>query len=499
MKGGFKINNIVSHTITGKLSKNDNQKFFPIKLAVPKGTSKLKFKFTYWPVYMEDKRQAEKDIDNKLDNYYERYVKDLEPALQQLYKKQRRELSQELVPLKNQLNFSLYSPSGKFRGRWDSPHYYGKELVIDANSQEHTAPGFLSGPLVEGDWTVEIETHGICSREVKYELEITYYQEKAEEKWYKGELHLHTHHSDGQADLISIVKAVQEQHLDFFALSDHNTISGWSEIFTDQLTIIPSMELTTFFGHAVALGIESYIDWRTNSPEDDLSEKIKQIHIQGGLFSIAHPFNLGRPICMGCEWEYSQLPWDEVDLIEIWVRNWTDNVIQNTLTRRYWHEKLKEGFKIVAVGSNDLHDPQLYHSDKSLPFTYVKAEKASKEHILNALLRGKVYISSGPEIEFTASSQDNSFTGEIGDTIVYDGGIIRLNLLISKLSVDGEINLYENGQQIYTENIAASSEKEVNHFVQPGQNSFYYWEIKNKNNKEVLTITNPIFFVGAGE
>lgn len=443
---------------------------------------------------MADENQAYRAIECKLDGFYENYVRELDLGLRRLYRVQSKELIHKLVPLKNHLNFSLYNPLGRFRGRWDSPHHYGKEVVIDAVNHDQTSTGFLSGPLLEGNWIIELETHGICSEEVTYELEVWYHQEEVEYNWYRGELHLHSHHSDGKASLVDLGKVAKENKLDFFALSDHNTISGWKDICEDEVVIIPSIELSSYFGHAVALGIKTYIDWRTESTEDNITEKIKQIHSQGGLFSLAHPFTIGKPICMGCEWEYSQLPWHQVDLIEIWVRDWKNNIIQNTLARKLWEHKLNQGFKITAIASNDLHDPQDYQNNTRLPFTYVKAEQANKEHILNALKRGKAYISSGPEIEFKAKSENNTVLGEIGDILKSSQDKVKLSLLITKIEVKAEINLYRNGKLIYTEDITYAKEKEIIYIVEAIGYSYYYWEIKDKNNGEVLLLSNPIFF-----
>lgn len=64
--------------------------------------------------------------------------------------------------------------------------------------------------------------------------------------WYRGELHLHTNHSDAKASLNDMVAAAKEHGLDFIVLGDHNTVSSHKDIPRVGFPIIPGMELTTF-------------------------------------------------------------------------------------------------------------------------------------------------------------------------------------------------------------------------------------------------------------
>ncbi len=128
-----------------------------------------------------------------------------------------------------------------------------------------------------------------------------------------------------------------------------------------------------------------------------------------------------------------------------------------------------------------------------MPFTYVKAKKASKGHILNALARGKAYISSGSKVEYTATSQKGIVLGEMGDNITLDSEEIRLNLIIKECMCDSEVNLYHDGKQIYTQNINNTDKTEIKYNVNVDGHGYYYWEIKDRSTGEVLLLSNPIF------
>src|ERR1051326_8596854 len=76
----------------------------------------------------------------------------------------------------------------------------------------------------------------------------------------KLETHLHTLHSDGQHGIREMFAACRAAGYDAVALTDHNTQSGIGEaahIAEDMgLVFVPGVEVTTFRGHAVVLGVD---------------------------------------------------------------------------------------------------------------------------------------------------------------------------------------------------------------------------------------------------
>jgi hypothetical protein len=73
---------VIEQKFSGEFHKKDNQKFFPINLNIPEGTQKLKLKFTYFPEYMKNKKQAVEDINNKLNDFYKKNVIKLDSEMQ---------------------------------------------------------------------------------------------------------------------------------------------------------------------------------------------------------------------------------------------------------------------------------------------------------------------------------------------------------------------------------------------------------------------------------
>ena len=82
----------------------------------------------------------------------------------------------------------------------------------------------------------------------------------------KFEPHLHTVHSDGQASVAAMFAACKAAGYQAVALTDHNTMSGVAEARSVAaelgLVLIPGVEVTTFHGHAVVLGVSRVPEWR---------------------------------------------------------------------------------------------------------------------------------------------------------------------------------------------------------------------------------------------
>ena len=66
----------------------------------------------------------------------------------------------------------------------------------------------------------------------------------------------------------------------------------------------------------LVLGANDFVDWRDAQP-DNIDEKIKQVKAVGGIVGIAHPYQLGSPLCTGGRWEFNVRDWRNVDYIEV--------------------------------------------------------------------------------------------------------------------------------------------------------------------------------------
>ncbi len=107
----------------------------------------------------------------------------------------------------------------------------------------------------------------------------------------KLDLHTHTNHSfDSKLSVEELLRSAEKNHLDAIAICDHDTMSavGLAEKKSGKLMIIPGMEISCDKGiHLIGLFLKEEIVSR------DLLGAIDEIHSQGGLALLPHPF---RPI-----------------------------------------------------------------------------------------------------------------------------------------------------------------------------------------------------------
>ncbi len=255
-------------------------------------------------------------------------------------------------------------------------------------------PGYLPGPLAAGRWHVLLGLYRLAPAgcDVRIEIRWTLAEPgvasaapplswdslfervtRHEAGWYRGDLHSHSHHSEAQGALHDLLAAAQAQGLDFLAITEHNTVShlvdmaGWPE--PPSPLVIPAMELTTYHGHANALGIRRWHDFRRCTPEQ-MAALRAEVQAEGALFVVNHPKVTGPP------WEWGSEA--QADAIEVWQHPWH---VFNYQSLAAWDRLLKHGCRIAAVGGSDKHqapfDGSLGFHEVGQPCTWVYAEELS--------------------------------------------------------------------------------------------------------------------------
>jgi predicted metal-dependent phosphoesterase TrpH len=104
------------------------------------------------------------------------------------------------------------------------------------------------------------------------------------------DLHVHTKYSlkCGISNPKDIIKVAMKKRLDGVAITDHNTIKGGMETKkyeNNDIQVIVGCELSTLQGEIIGLFLTEEIMSR------DIYEAIDEIHLQGGLVIVPHPFD----------------------------------------------------------------------------------------------------------------------------------------------------------------------------------------------------------------
>jgi len=289
-------------------------------------------------------------------------------------------------------------------------------------------PGYLPGPLPPGRWHIILGLYKIPPTGCEVEIRIDTRRDsppappaprpRARKKrpahalrrprWLRGDLQVHTVHSDGDSHPLQVAEAAQRLGLDYIALTDHNTVSQNIHAGTSGgLIILPGEEVTTYRGHMNVIGLQGWADFRATCTSD-----ILRLHAslarQGTLHYVNHPKPYGPP------WQWGHI--EEIGGLEVWQGEWWYNNWHSLAT---WHGLLSEGHRILGLGGSDTHrlnNPDTPHR-LATPTTWVHAHP-SPRGILDGLKHGRIVVTEtprGPLITLHAHAQ-GTLAG-IGDTI----------------------------------------------------------------------------------
>ncbi|MBS0412165.1 MAG: CehA/McbA family metallohydrolase [Proteobacteria bacterium] len=324
---------------------------------------------------------------------------------------------------KTTIDLGLMDPD-RFRG-WSG----GDKMRFTVGELDAT-PSYLPGPVVPGRWTLLLGVPNIRPGVVAaYTATIRLGRGEATEvsafsdeplevgpRWYRGDLHMHTCHSDGTVatqggqkrapgPVYRTVEAAAARGCDFIAITDHNAVSHHHAMrelqpHFDRLLLIPGVEVTTFRGHAGVLGAAGFVEFRLESRHlptvGDLQHAVARQH---GLFAINHPALPSNEYCMGCGWTATGTDFGRVDAIEVCnggamqaQGGGADGVFSGV---PFWEARLNEGHRITAIGGSDNHkpdgDPESAPAVGS-PTTVVWAESLSERAVLDAIRAGRVFV-----------------------------------------------------------------------------------------------------------
>ncbi|RED51178.1 CehA/McbA family metallohydrolase [Cohnella lupini] len=345
---------------------------------------------------------------------------------------------------------------------------------------EKATPGYLAGAIPEGNWAILLGAYRIAEEGVSVQVEIKHIY--MHPRWLKGDLHLHSVHSDGSYSIAESIRISKEKGLDFIALTDHNNASQNKSTLAsdDEILLIPGVELTNYKGHANLLGHpDALVDFRVMTAEQASSE-LRQAADKGAFVSLNHPF------CDDCPWEFGfDVPFDAV---EVWNGPWRPI---NERAVHWWQEQLSAGKRIVAIGGSDTHSPHPYVVH-GRPTAYVKSESESTGGILAGMRRGRVVLSSGPEETFVDLAIDKA---GVGDEWIVAGGQEELELKVEVSRAKGDRLILWSDQGVEREWKAEGNDEFK--FTLPSDRLFYRVEsyrYSQDYEMEIATcLTNPIY------
>ena len=187
-------------------------------------------------------------------------------------------------------------------------------------------PGYLPGAPEAGEWAVVLGLHALPTGDTRLRVHITSpattppdhgphpepvgrrlrgsdrdLPAPAGNRWFAGDTHAHSLHSDGALSLSELANEAVRSGLDFLCATDHNTISHHAHLrglgAAHGITLVPGQEVTTHRGHANAFGDIGFIDFR-----EDVDHWARTVAERGGLLSVNHP------VSGDCSWLHEVPP-----------------------------------------------------------------------------------------------------------------------------------------------------------------------------------------------
>lgn len=276
-------------------------------------------------------------------------------------------------------------------------------------------PSYLPGPLPAGDWRLILGVPNLRKdARAEYTAKITLRRDHAFDgfaeaplrsgpAWYRGDLHLHTGHSDGSCatrtgarspcPVHKVLEAAAARGLDFVAITEHNATSHHQALAElqphfDDLLLIPGREITTFQGHLNVFGVTAPLDFQLGGPRTpSIDHILAQAAAAGGLASINHPALPSGEACMGCGWT-AKTDFARIQAIEVVNGAMAEGPLSGMA---FWEARLNAGQRITAIGGSDNHDPARAPG-VGAPTTVVRAENLSQDAILAGLRAGYAFI-----------------------------------------------------------------------------------------------------------
>jgi hypothetical protein len=402
------------------------------------------------------------------------------------------------------IDLGVLGPDG-FRGQDGFRGWSGGNKRSFTISATDATPSYLPGAIRPGTWNLLLGVPNIRrDTRAEYTAHVLFEHGggtaaapagpviRSGPGWYRGDLHMHTAHSDGSCasrrqhqkvpcPLFLTAQTASERRLDFIAITDHNTISQADAIreiqpYYDDLLLIPGREITTFEGHANLFGTVASVDFRVGSVGlPDWNTLLANVASTGGVISINHPVRPSGEQCMGCGWTaHGDMDYSRVQGIEVVNGLDADTPFSGL---GFWEHLLDHGYRLTALGGSDNHDAlrpavnvaelrepgdaaspsaetlaRLQKASGAIgtPTTVIYADELSQAGIVAGIRRGRVFIdvagTRDRTLDLTATA--GAQVAHMGDTLTLARGVgVRFDGLVGGVA-GGKVEVVVDGKRV---------------------------------------------------
>ncbi len=416
------------------------------------------------------------------------------------------------------IDLGLFDPE-RFRG-WSG----GSKLLLTLSPSDAT-PSYLPGPVLPGRWRLlmgvpnaRAGSHSTYRARVWFDRDGSHVASDAatppplrtDPAWYRGDLHMHSAHSDGSClsqsgvrvpcPTYRTVEAAAAANLDFIALSDHNTVAHFNDLreiqpYFDKLLLIPATEITTFHGHVQAIGLDRFIDFRLGTPAvpnpDALADEAARA---GAILSINHPGSPSGELCLGCGWTAPATDYDRFQAVEAVNGRNADGPLSGM---PFWYARLNEGHHLTGVGGSDSHDPDAPDGKPPVgyPTTVVHADGLSQAAILEGIRAGNVFIDTQgtPDRLLEADAHAGNDRASMGGTIDIGRGPLMVDVHVAH-ATGAKLEVVHLGEPVPSETVPVT-ETDMHRTIVLAPKHACGWIAMNvrDGHDALLLVGNPIY------
>ena len=240
------------------------------------------------------------------------------------------------------------------------------------------------------------------------------------------------------------------------------------QIYILTFPVLMGTEYTTYHGHILSLNAGRMIDCFDIT---DIDRELRIIRESGGLVGMAHPYQLGTPICTGGRWEYDVKDFSLVNYMEIWSEGEMLMTPANHRARKWWLSLLDKGYRIAPTFGRDWHRTAGNKLTGACTFLHIDGEITPKK-MKDAIRNGRTQLSLGIYMNIDCDGKS------VGDTV-------------EKGKRSFLINLDSSRAELFREEYSLSAEK-IRVITQGGETAY---EGKAENGRVSLVLKENSYYV----
>jgi hypothetical protein len=237
---------------------------------------------------------------------------------------------------------------------------------------------------------------------------------EGENAFYRGNIHCHSTTSDGRLPAEEVARRYREAGYSFLCFTEHEVFTGKRDLGTDKFLVIPAVEWSCSTGGRDGVpdqchhinAIEGTVAMLKSAPMGRFKPGDIMPRVPFAGESSARSM-LDAIRGHGCIAIYNHPVWSRVrpqdyGLLDgfagVEVHNYGCELEDFTgFNETYWDNLLSDGSRVCAVATDDNHNARL-PDDSFGGWIMVSAPELTQDAIIQAIIDGHFYASTGPEI-----------------------------------------------------------------------------------------------------